>query len=135
MRATVLFLGWILCSTAYAETSTLVVTCNGRYENARETIHVRVDRATRKIVQWSADKMADSKTKYMSGLAQNLEESGYESVSSIRTRKGVAILEMLTTGDSFKLAISADLKRGSFAYRDLGSGAGNHSFGLKCTAE
>jgi hypothetical protein len=44
----------------------------------------------------------------------------------------VAILEMGTTADSFKLAISADRKRGSFEYRGIGSGAGDHRFELEC---
>jgi hypothetical protein len=76
--------------------------------------------------------MADSKTSYLGGLAQDLEEYGYEWTSTIRTRTGVAILEMGTTADSFKLALSADRKRSSFEYRDIGSGAGNHRFELEC---
>ncbi len=126
---------WVLglvCAFSAQAASTKIVKCEGTYEGERESIRVRIDAETGEIVQWNKRKMADSKTSYLGGLAQDLEEYGYEWTSTIRTRTGVAILEMGTTADSFKLALSADRKRGSFEYRDIGSGAGNHRFELEC---
>lgn len=131
MKAMILVLGFVFAGSAQAA-STTIVKCEGSYEGEREAVRVRIDNASGKIVQWNKKKMADSKTSYLGGLAQDLEEYGYEWTNSLRTRSGVVILEMGTTADSFKLAISADRKRGSFVYSDLGSGSGNHRFELEC---
>ena len=106
-----------------------IVKCTGEYQSKPEIIEVKISQG--QIVEFSKNKMARvTKGDYVSGLAQDTTEYGYEWINSLKGRNGAYILEMGTTADSFKIAISQDLARASFEYRDLGSGSGNHRFTL-----
>ena len=111
---------------------TTMVECEGTYEGEREALRVKIGEDG-KIQEFSPKHMAKVLAgSYSGGLGQDTEEYGYEWTKTLSLRNGITILEMGTTADSFKLAISADRKRGSFNYRDLGSGSGSHEFEYTC---
>lgn len=65
-------------------------------------------------------------------LSADLEESGFESVRTMRAPNGFSIVTFISTADAVSIGVSKDRSRGFYTYQDLGSGNGNSRKDLVC---
>jgi hypothetical protein len=118
---------------AFAAPEDVVVRCEGKYQGVKEVLTVKIG-SNGKIKEWKKNQMAlvENGAIYAAAFSEDIEEYGYEWIKSFRATNGAAILELGTTADSFKLAISSDRKTANLQCSDFGSGAADHQFNLSC---
>jgi hypothetical protein len=115
--------------------SASVVTCTGQADGRTQSISIKIG-SDGHLANWNESKIAQTPARGAFGLlAENPEdgEGPFEYYHSDVTSYGMKVITAGTTADEAKIAISKDLKRGYFAYRDLGSGNGNHYIPLTCS--
>ena len=121
-----------------ADAAIITLQCEGTYKATVEKLKLKIDEDDGLVKEWSTDHMAFHLSgNYVSGLCENTGDGedgyGYESILNIRaSSNGATILEMSTTADSYKIAVSSNFSKASFKYSDLGAGNGNHEFELTC---